>query len=144
MTAPQPDVAGAVLALDQAMIALAVAKSTLLGETSRPMLIPGGGPDPYSPVITQADLDREREAAKHGRYDAASPAEVAEGVTSCSYRCGYTGHGADLADHEFTAHGYSLGHLPQHKGGHPECTAPGCGQPGHHLHAASIPSGGAA
>ena len=123
MTAQQPDVAGAVLALDQAMIALAVAKSTLLGETVRPAGSYG--------------------STKHGEFTAASAAEVAEGVTSCSYRCGYTGHGADLADHEFTAHGYSLGHLPQHKGGHPECTAPGCGQPGHHLHAASIPADGA-
>ena len=37
MTGQQPDTAGAVLALDQAMIALAVAKSALLGETSRPV-----------------------------------------------------------------------------------------------------------
>lgn len=36
MTPQQPDVAGAVLALDQAMIALAVAKSALLGETGPP------------------------------------------------------------------------------------------------------------
>ena len=84
MTAQQPDVAGAVLALDQAMIALAVAKSTLLGETGRPMTVP------------LASL-RDRE-----HY---TDAYAAGGVTSCSYRCGHTGHGADLADHEFAAHG---------------------------------------
>jgi hypothetical protein len=33
-------------------------------------------------------------------------------------------------------------HLPQHKGSHPECTASGCGEPGHHLHAIEVPTRG--
>ena len=68
MTAP--DVRGAVLALDQAMIALAVAKSALLGETSDPIDLPAAEASPANPYGS----------TKHGRFDAGSAAEVAEGV----------------------------------------------------------------
>jgi hypothetical protein len=89
-----PDIGAAVAALDQAMKALVMAKSALLGQGGAGLLIstdlaaaeasPG---NPYGSVITQADLDRERESFDRGRYDAASPAEVAEGVDASTFTC---------------------------------------------------------
>ena len=113
----QPDVAGAVLALDQAMIALAVAKSTLLGETS-------------SPVPLASLRDR-------GRYDAASAAEVAAG-SECP-RCAspapakhpaLQADGGEVQPCPDPWHSPTLAHL-----------APPAG---HQLRSISIPSGGAA
>jgi hypothetical protein len=138
VTPQQPDVAGAVLALDQAMIALAVAKSTLLGETSRPV-VHAAGPDGI-PAGVFADLAAAESdpANPYGSTRLASLRDR-EHYTEPEAVDSYDASAPNAADWPMAAP-----HLPQHKGTHPDCTAPGCGQPGQHLHAASIPSGGAA
>jgi hypothetical protein len=69
----------------------------------------------------EADPANPYSSSKHGEFTATSVAAVAEDVDA--------------------SHLAPTGHLPQHKGGHLECTL--CGQPGHHLHAASIAADGA-
>jgi hypothetical protein len=202
MTAPQqPDVAGAVQALDQAAIALAVARSVLLGETSRPVppaslrdrehyddLCPacespsrllrgfheeedGAHPcvDPWhdaaphlpqhtggNPACNLCGIDHDAAARLAAERTGLAPRAI-PGGTCCDadhdkgWLC--TAVGDHYGDHvAYDGDGKvwhtwpqpPAPHLPQHKGALPECTAPGCGQPGHHLHSISRPSGDAA
>ena len=96
MTPRQPDTAGAVLAIDQAMIALAVAKSVLLGETGRPIA--------QDLAAAQASPANPYGSTKHGEFTAANAAEVAEG--------------RDELPIEPFPH---FAHLPQHLGASPVC-----------------------
>lgn len=89
----QPDTSTAVKAIDQAMIALALAKSALLGETSAPLTLPRDEWEAVRKVhadlaAAQASPGNPYGSFDRGRYDAASPAEVAEGVEpGCDETC---------------------------------------------------------
>jgi hypothetical protein len=70
----QPDTATAIAALDQAMKAIILAKSALLGQGGAALLIS------TDLAVAEASPGNPYGSTKHGRYDAGSAAEVAEGV----------------------------------------------------------------
>lgn len=127
-----------------ALIKAAVeAKRLLLGDTIPPALeqdLAAAEASPANPEVAkgveagaclqQGPGDRYRctlDAGHHGRHEAHGTLPL------------HTWLDGD-ADFTLTEYEVPTGHLPQHKGGHPECTL--CNQPGHHLHAASIPADG--
>jgi hypothetical protein len=110
----EPDVAGAVLALDQAMIALAVAKSVLLGETSAPM-----------PLASLRDRPHYADPSAAGQSLQFCAEKNTDGGL-CTRLWGHDGDHASRGTHT---------RWPQ---GHLDGTA------GHQLRSISIPSGGAA
>lgn len=112
----------------------------------------------YSPAGFDAALDHVRRmaaAAKSPANPYASTAGPGEGVQKRPL-CGAPRPGRSYTCNAVRPHGGNHvfvspvtgavatwpqepgGHLPQHKGGHPECTL--CDEPGHHLHAISRPS----
>lgn len=98
---------------DDLIKAAVEAKRLLLGDDLPPALeqdLAAAETDPANPYSS----------SKHGEFTATSAAAVAEDVDA--------------------SHLAPTGHLPQHKGGHPECTL--CNQPGHHLHAIEVPTRG--